>query len=98
MSDPRERAISEHTPIRLALAIGFCSVFGAAVWWAASVQSDLNAIKISLVNDRSRFVAVEGIDARLKMVETYGSPRVHDLEKRMLSFEREFELHKAQCR
>ncbi len=39
-----EKIISEATPVRIGLVIGFLAVFGGAIWWASSVNSKLDSI------------------------------------------------------
>jgi hypothetical protein len=36
--------ISESTPIRIGLVIGFLSIFATSIWWASSINSKLDSI------------------------------------------------------
>ena len=36
--------ISESTPIRVGLVVGFLSIFAASIWWASSINSKLDTL------------------------------------------------------
>lgn len=84
-------SIGPATFIQLGFVIGGLTVFGWAIWWASGVQSDLNTIKSTMI----RFSALDSLDARVKLLETVGSPALRDVQKQVDELRRELELHRA---
>lgn len=90
--DPRTGLLKgENVVVKIGSVVAFLTIFGWAIWWASGVQSDLNSIKLTLAN----FNRLDSIGARVAVLEQYGTPKSADLEKRLNTLEKEFDLHKA---
>lgn len=66
--------IGESVLLKTSLIGGFLITFASAVWWASGVQSDLNSIKTQL----TRFSMMDGIGARVTMIEDVGPKACRD--------------------
>jgi hypothetical protein len=96
------KAIGQKTPIQLgfviAIVITCLSCVGGActlAWWASTLTADMAWVKTSLATIVTRFNDLDGLKSRVQMIETYGSPKLGELDKRVEKIEKDLELHKA---
>lgn len=102
------RTIGPSTPIQLGMIVGLIASIIGAIWWASKVDTKLDFVARQLVelvgkndstnerqtkheaDDNAKWSA---IDSRLRQVETVGSDKARELEKRIISIERDFQVH-----
>ena len=57
--------ISDTTPVRIGLIIGFLAVFGSGIWWCSSISSKLDTVLSTQTTANSSIADLKTKDASL---------------------------------
>ena len=93
---PQQEAIGDNSAIRIGLAVVLVTMISGGVWWAAGVQSDLNAIKTQVTH----LSELDTIKGRVTVMEEMGPKPLRDrlgaIETEIVNLRRDFEMHRMQ--
>lgn len=103
---PKDAVITERSQVSFSIvlavilgALGTIGIGAGAVWWASNVSARLSSIEGYMSTQNNKVVLIDQIDARLKMLETYGAPSskaaIDQLAKELADMQRSMELQAA---
>lgn len=82
----------------IAFLCGNATLLGIAIWWAASLQSDVRNVQRDVITIRTAVASLDriaAIEVELRELRQYGSDNARKNAADIMELRKEFEMHKV---